>query len=402
MNLRRAVLMLLLAAFLCPLGCAPPSVMPPRRDVHPLVRESSPEVLVDDMDRASLNLAVDTSIRFYERRGGKEKYCFVDRCFSGREMASALRRFREIVNGERDTDHQKALIRESFDFYRAAGRTGRGDVLVTGYFEPVLEGALEKTEQFRYPLYKTPEETVTVRLGLFRERYGKDRLVGRIDGREVVPHFSREDIDVRRRLADRGLEIAWLADPVDRFILHIQGSGKVRLPDGRLLRVNYDQSNGRPFRGLTTYMVQKGYLSEEEKGYEAMKSYLQNHPEIQDDIMNHNESYVFFRVVSDGPIGSLGLPIVPGRSIATDPTVFPRGGLAFLRSRKPSFDGDGKVVRWVPYGRFVLSHDAGGAIKGPGRLDLFCGEGKTAEREAGSLAVEGVLYFLAPKASPSP
>jgi membrane-bound lytic murein transglycosylase A len=189
MNVRGLVLALLLAAFLFPLGCAPPSVLPPRRDIPPLARVSIPEVLVDDMDRSSLNLAVDTSIRFYERNGGKGKYCFGDRCFTDLEMAAALRRFREIVNNGRDAAEQMALIRESFDFYRAAGRTGRGDVLVTGYFEPVLEGALERTGQFRYPLYKTPEETVTVRLGLFQERFMERTPGGRVEGRGGRSHL---------------------------------------------------------------------------------------------------------------------------------------------------------------------------------------------------------------------
>ena len=198
-------------------------------------------------------------------------------------------------------------------------------------------------------------------------------------------------------MAGRDLELAWVDDPVSLFIMHIQGSGRIRLPDGRILRVNYDQANGKPFRGLTNYMVSKGFLSENEKSYERMKTYLQEHPESRDDIMNYNESYVFFRLVDQGPLGSLGFPVIAERSIATDPDIFPKGALAFVKLRKPLFTRDGHIEKWIPSSRFVFSHDAGGAIKGPGRVDIFCGTGGDAERLAGSLTERGTLFFLVPR-----
>ncbi|MCX7635216.1 MAG: MltA domain-containing protein, partial [Syntrophales bacterium] len=174
-------------------------------------------------------------------------------------------------------------------------------------------------------------------------------------------------------------------------------SGQIRLPEGTVLRVNYAASNGRPFRGLARFMVSQGLIDENQVGYQAVKSYLMEHPERREEIMNHNESYVFFRIVPEGPLGALGRPVVAHRSIATDLDIFPRGALAWIALRKPRFDGEGKIVSWLPLRRFVLNHDAGGAIKGPGRVDLFCGTGSEAERLAGSLSERGALYFLVKK-----
>lgn len=358
---------------------------------------AAPDELSDDLDGDSLNKAIDTSILYYQKAGDQETYCFRDQCYRPPEMIAALRLFRKIVNESVSVKVKEAKIRESFDFYQAAGRDGNGTIIFTGYYEPILDGSLNRTEMFRYPLYRTPEDTVMVRLGAFNPKYGKDRLVGRLKGQSLIPHYSRKDIETGRVLEGQGLEIAWVDDPVALFILHIQGSGQIRLPDGKIMRVNYAQSNGKPFRGLTTYMVEKGYLSPEEKTYRRMKAYLQEHPESRDDIMNYNESYVFFRIVHEGPLGSLGLPVIADRSIATDPDVFPRGALIFMQSRKPVFRSDGEITNWRPYSRFVLSHDAGGAIKGPGRVDLFCGTGPTAERLAGSLTEKGAMYFLVPR-----
>jgi len=362
-----------------------------------LIAVPPPEVLADDLDLDSLITAIDTSIRYYRKTDGRETYCFRSRCFQGREMVSSLLRFREIMKGTGSMAEKSARVGEAFEFYQAAGNDGAGTVLFTGYFEPVLNGSLIRTESCRYPLYRTPEETVSVRLGAFNRKYGKDRLVGRLKGGEVIPHFTRKEIDSDRSLAGRGLEIAWVDDAVALFILHIQGSGQIRLPDGRVLRVNYAQSNGKPFRGLTNHMVEKGYLAADEKSYQNMKAFLLEHPELRDDILNYNESYVFFRIVDEGPIGSLGLPVVAERSIATDPDSFPKGALAFIKVRKPLFDREGRIQKWVPTSRFVFSHDAGGAIKGPGRVDLFCGTGVAAERLAGSLTEKGSMFFLAPR-----
>ena len=362
-----------------------------------LVAVAEPPVLTDDLDTPSLRVALDASIAYYRKAGSTGSHCFADQCFTGREMAAALCRFRYIVISAGTAEEKTRAIAEAFRFYRSTGGDGNGTVLFTGYFEPVLDGSLHKTDRFRWPLYRTPDETVSIHLGRFGAKYGHDRIVGRLQGKEVVPHFTRNQIDGGGSLEGKGLEIAWVDDPVALFFLHIQGSGRIRLPDGRFLRVGYAESNGRPFRGLTGYMAEKGLLAEREKTYEHLKAYLKEHPETQGELMAHNERYIFFRITGNGPVGSLGLTVVPGRSIAADPSVFPKGAPAFMVSRKPVFNDKGKLERWESFSRFVFSHDTGEAIKGPGRADLFCGAGDEAERVAGSLKEKGELFFLAPR-----
>ncbi len=233
-----------------------------------------------------------------------------------------------------------------------------------------------------------------VNLGLFRERFGNERLVGRLKNGEVVPHYRRSEIDQGGVLAGRNLEIAWVDDPVELFFLHVQGSGIIRLPDGGTVRVNYAQKNGWPFRGLARFLFDEGKISASEMSHQGIVDYLRAHPEEAGDIMSHNESYVFFRRVEDGPLGALGFPVTEGRSVAVDLGLFPRGALAFLKARKPRFEEGGSGIVWEPLNRFVLVQDTGGVFKGPGKADLFCGTGPEAGRTAGSLKEAGELYLL--------
>jgi membrane-bound lytic murein transglycosylase A len=267
-------------------------------------------------------------------------------------------------------------------------------VLFTGYYEPVLKGSPERSEQYRYPIYRKPDDSVVVQLGKFREKYRNERLVGRIENGELVPYFTREEIDGAGVLENRGLEIAWFADPIDIFFLHIQGSGMICLPDGACFQVSYAQSNGRAYRSIGRLLIDSGKATRENLSMQGIKKYLREHPEEAREILNHNESYVFFRRVEEGPVGSIGVALTGGRSIATDQTIFPRGALAFIKTRKPVIGPGGDINSWVPFSRFVLNQDTGGAITGPGRVDLFCGRGREAEITAGHLKEEGELYFL--------
>jgi membrane-bound lytic murein transglycosylase A len=259
-----------------------------------------------------------------------------------------------------------------------------------------LKGSLEKTDEYRYPIYKTPDDIVVANLGKFSEKYKNEKIIGRLKSGELVPYFNRADIEEVGVLKGRNLELIWVNDPVDLFFMHIQGSGEIKLTDGRFVQVSYAQKNGRPNR-MAGYLLDKGKLSKSEMTHQSIKKYLREHPEELSDIFNYNESYVFFRIVENGPIGALGLTLTSGRSIATDLDLFPRGALAFIRLRKPIFEKDGNIKSWETFSRFVLNQDTGGVIKGPGRVDLFCGTGSAAEMLAGSLKETGELYFLVKK-----
>jgi membrane-bound lytic murein transglycosylase A len=168
-------------------------------------------------------------------------------------------------------------------------------------------------------------------------------------------------------------------------------------PDGQQIRVGYAGANGRPYYGIGKELVETGAVSREAMSLQAIRNYLRSHPESQDEIMWKNESYVFFKRLSQGPVGSLDAVLTAGRSIATDPRFHPRGALAFLVSEKPVYDSSGEIRSWERFGRWVLNQDTGGAIKGPGRIDLFCGTGDDAEKIAGPMKQQGDLYYIIKK-----
>ncbi len=384
----------------CTLFRQPPAVVPspaiPPKEAPPLVPVAASDLprFEDDLDRASLARAVRKSLEYYARVPERTIYRMGDRRVTARDMKKSLEAFLAIVESGASPADIERRVREAFDVYRAAGGATTGRVLFTGYYEPVLEGSLVRTERYRYPIYRKPDDAVVVHLGRFRERYRNERLVGRLENGELVPYWSREEIDGAGALENRGLEIAWFADPVDLFFLHIQGSGMVRLPDGSCFQVSYAQSNGRTYRSIGKLLIDSGRATREELSMQGIKRYLRERPEEIREILNHNESYVFFRIVEEGPVGSIGVALTGGRSVATDAALFPRGALAFVKSRKPVIGPGGEIRSWVPFSRFVLNQDTGGAITGAGRVDLFFGRGPEAEIAAGHLKEEGELYFL--------
>ncbi|MCX5853755.1 MAG: MltA domain-containing protein [Deltaproteobacteria bacterium] len=350
----------------------------------------------DDLKWESLDAAIGKSIRYYDTVVENITYGLGNDRVSARDMKESLLVLKEIINGTDSDNMKQEKMKDAFDVYKATGSDNKGSVLFTGYFEPVMEGSLEKTEIFRYPIYRTPDDAVAVNLGKFRKKYSNERIIGRVKNGELIPYFTRADIDSAGSLKGKKLELVWVDDPVDLFFLHIQGSGKIKLSDGRYIQVSYAQSNGRTNR-MTNYLIDKGKLSKSQMTHQAVKKYLREHPEELSDIFNYNESYVFFRIVEEGPVGALGLTLTAARSIATDLDLFPKGALAFIRLRKPIFDDNGNIKTWKSFSRFVLNQDTGGVIKGPGRVDLFCGTGSDTEKLAGSLKEKGELYFLVRK-----
>ena len=384
--------------FRTPPAAAPPPAIPPK-ETQPLAAVAGRDLpdFRDDMDRESLARAVRKSLEYYARIPGSTSWRLGDRRVTARDMRDSLEVFLQIVESGASEAELDRRVREDFDVWRAAGSGPSSRVLFTGYYEPVLKGSLVRTDLYRYPIYRRPDDAVVVHLGKFREKYRNERLVGRVENGELVPYWSREEIDGAGALENRGLEIAWFADPVDLFFLHIQGSGMICTDDGPCFQVSYAQSNGRPYRSIGKLLIDSGRATREDLSMQGIKRYLRERPEEIREILNHNESYVFFRTVEEGPVGSIGVALTGGRSIATDPAVFPRGALAFVKTRKPAIGPGGEIRSWVPLTRFVLNQDTGGAITGAGRVDLFFGRGREAEIAAGHLKEEGELYFLVVK-----
>lgn len=360
------------------------------------VRLFSPEFL-DDMDRDSLTLAVKRNMEYLDHLGPDTVFHYGPHHFTIHQVRESQKAFLDLLVRGFDPDHLSREIRKKFLVYRAMGRVGDRKVLFTGYYEPVSEGSLVPDETFKYPLYRPPDDLIRIDLSPFSEKFKGENIVARIEGKKVLPYYSRSQIEVEGTLKGKSLEMAWLKDPLDVAFLHIQGSGRLRLPYGKDLLVHYQASNGRPYRSIGRYMIEKGFLAREEMSMQAIRKYLTENREVLDEVLNYNPSYVFFRQVENGPLGSLGVLLTPGRSVALDPKIFPRGALGFISCQKPLVNGQGIIIGWTKFSRFVLNQDSGGAIKGAGRADIFWGSGPYAELTAGHLQHEGDLYILIKK-----
>lgn len=222
--------------------------------------------------------------------------------------------------------------------------------------------------------------------------------MARMDGKSLIPYYTREEIVDGKTLEGKGLEIAWLRDALDLAILQIQGSGRVLLPHGDTIRVGYSASNGHPYRSIGRYMLDKGYIEHEDLSLQTIRSFVHDHPGMKERILNVNPSYIFFQLLDDeGPLGNIGVPLTPGRSIALDDRLLPKGALVFITCQKPVLGNDGEIVEWAPFSRFLLNQDTGGVIKGTGRADIFWGSDSYAEIAAGHLKHRGDIYFLVQK-----
>ncbi len=283
----------------------------------------------------------------------------------------------------------RAFFETHFRAHRMHAESGR-EGLITGYYEPLLNGSMTRNDRFRWPLYKRPDNLLIVDLAsLYPELKGRP-VRGRIEGNRVVPYYSRAEIgNGRNPLA--GNELLWVEDPVELFILQVQGSGRVRLPDGSQVAVGYADQNGHPYRSLGGRLIELGELTREEVTLTRIRDWLAAHPEETGALLNANPSYIFFtqRDASlDGPLGSLGVALTPERSVAVDPAYIRLGLPVWLDAELP----DGK-----PLQRLVMAQDTGGAIQGPRRVDLYFGAGPEAGQAAGFMKSRGTVHFLMPK-----
>ena len=267
-------------------------------------------------------------------------------------------------------------------------------MLFTGYYEPNLKGSLKQSNEYRFPVYARPDDLITVDLSLFSPRFKGEKIIGRYFNQAFVPYHERNEIDYEGSLKGKTKIIAWVNDPVDLFFLQIQGSGKIYLDSGKTINVHYHATNGRQYRSIGKLLIEDGKISRSQMSMQKIRSYLNDNPEELKRVLNYNQSYIFFKIEKEGPLGCLNVKLTPGRSIALDRSLWPEGALAFIETEKPLINGSGQIHVWTNFKRFVLNHDTGGAIKGPGRADLFYGNGLYAEIAAGHMKHLGKLYFL--------
>jgi membrane-bound lytic murein transglycosylase A len=267
-----------------------------------------------------------------------------------------------------------------------AGNNGDSQGLFTGYYQPELRGARQPDAVYTTPLLRRPPDLVTVDLHLFRPAL-HDRIAGRVADGRLLPYESRDKIE-RGALDRYGLAFLWVDDPVAAFFLQIQGSGRIRLPDGSMVQVGYDGQNGHPYVAIGRLLVERGLMDRESVSLQTISAWIKAHPTEGAALMDENPSYVFFReIAGDGPLGSQGEVLTPGRSLAVDRDFIPLGVPIWL-----DVDNAGERLR-----RLMVAQDTGGAIRGPVRGDVFWGFGEEAEAHAGPMKARGEYYLLLPK-----
>lgn len=329
---------------------------------------------------------------------------FGDRIISVEDYILALGYFVELIYKHQDYNSLWKIVREDFDIYETYGRENWGEAFITSYYEPLIEGRRKPRGRFTQPLYKLPDDLVEIRMREFGEKFASapHAVRGRLikDENEewaVVPYLSRQEIDEARGLQGKRLELMYV-DPIESFFLQIQGSGTVRLQEnGREFRVGYAGQNGHAYKPIGRFLTH--VIPLEEMSLQRIEAYLRTlSPRELQRYLNMNPSYIFFKPLKENAVTFLGVPATAGRTIAIDRKYNPLGALGILEFQSPIFDDEDKMepVAWKDTANFVLAQDVGGAIRGPGRVDIFWGRGKAAKRAAGVMKQTGKLYFLAP------
>ena len=318
-----------------------------------------------------LSESIERSLNYLAKPSSKSHFP-VSGITHGRVVAS-LEAFLELLESGVSAQKLNSAVREKFDVYISVGCDNYGTVLFTGYYTPVFDASPTRTSKFKYPLYKMPKG-----------------LVKKADGSPATPMPTRSTIEITGKYA--GNELVWLADQFDAYIAHVQGSARLRMPDGAEKTIGYAANNGHDYKSVRVALIKDGKIGAS-AGLPSMSEYFRVHPEMVSVYLRRNPRFVFFGFVADGtPRGSLNEPVSAMRSIATDKKIFPRASLTFISTTLPRHLG-GRIVN-VGYTGFACDQDAGGAIRAPGRCDVYIGEGEKAGQLAGRAKSEGKLYYL--------
>ena len=321
-------------------------------------------------DTDGLAEAIERSLNYMAKPSSKAFYPYGD--ITHEQAVKSLQELKKLVASGLSPQQMNTVLREKFDTYISVGCDNQGTVLFTGYYTPIFDGSLTRTNRFQYPLYKSPDD-------LMKDPDGT--VLGRRepDG-QILKYPSREDIQKSNMFA--GNELVWLSDPFEVYIVHVQGSAKIRMSNGQIETVGYAAHNGWDYQSVMQKMIADGKLSGKNISIKAMVDYFKAHPDEVDMYVNKNPRFVFFRSEEGEPRGSLNEPVTPFRTIATDKTIYPRAMFAFV-----SVDLDRPVG-------FALDQDTGGAIRAAGRCDVYMGVGDRAGELAGGTYREGRLYYL--------
>jgi len=339
-----------------------------------------PDFTMACVDLANLRAAVNNS-RNYLNKPSSRRFFPCGEITHGQAVGS-VNAFAEMLDSGLMGKALNDAIREKFDVYISVGCDDRGTVLFTGYYTPIFDGSLTRSDQFLYPLYEQPDDLVKQPDGEILGRRGPDG--------QITPYPPRAVIESSGML--KGKELVWLSDPFEAYIAQVQGSAKIKLPGGELTTVGYAANNGQDYHSVAEELVKDGKIPADQLSLSAMIDYFKKFRDQVDTYIRRNPRFVFFQKEEGAPRGSINEPVTPMRTIATDKSIFPRACLAFVSTTLPRQTG-GTVVK-QPYSGFALDQDTGGAIRAPGRCDVYMGVGDTAGKLAGQTYQEGRLYYL--------
>ena len=378
-----------------------------------LVPQKEQPTFSDGYSKESMMAALEYQFQWFQNQPADKTWNIGNRTLNRDHMQAGLRRFRDIwLQNHGDSQGLRREIQNYFDVFQLQWN-GRPDVLFTGYYAPIFKGSRRPSQEFRFPLYALPKDLVNIRPSLFDSRFLKagetlrgDRVAARLDpsSGQVLPYYSRTEIDGQGALKGRNLELVYLNDYFQAFAFHVQGGGFVHLKEGGYLKLNYAGKNGRPYRSIGKLLVEEGKIPKAQISMQSIEAYFKKFPEEVKRVCFENESYVFYQ--SDGkaydhlrpelfPNGVLNFPVTAARSIAMDKRYFPGGALAFISGNQRTEAGGSE-----PFSAFVLDQDTGGAIK-RNHIDVFQGAGDEAQSRAGLLNdPSGRVFFLVLKKEP--
>ena len=339
-----------------------------------------PDFTMACFDLANLRTAIDRSLNYLNKPSSQKFFPLGD--ITHKRAVDSIKAFAEMMDSRMTARSMNEAIRSKFDVYMSVGCDGDGTVLFTGYYTPIFDGSMKRTERFQYPLYKTPEDLVKDPDG--------ETLGMRGTGGVLTQYPPRAIIESTKMLA--GTELIWLSDPFEVYIAHVQGSAKIRLPNNKLITVGYAANNGHDYHSISKELVNDGRLRTDQLSLSAMIDFFKSNPNLVNTYVWRNPRFVFFKIQEGEPRGSLNEQVIPLRTIATDKSIFPRGCLTFISTRLPQ-ETAGTVSNQF-YSGFALDQDTGGAIRAPGRCDVYMGIGDRAGKLAGQTYQEGKLYYL--------
>lgn len=395
-----AILFLLLSPAAAQTSTAP--VAAPVPALRLAAEEEYPRFEDSFKSKAGLIKAARKAIKYLEALPPTRTIKVADRDYGPAQLIDTAKAIAELAAKAKTADEFDAAVREGFDVFQSAGLDGNGRVVFSSYYQPVLKASAKKTAAFPYPLYRRPKDMVEVDAAAFDKTSGDASWLGRVTKEgKVVPYYTREEIDRRKALAGKRLEIAWIKDRFDALDLHIQGSGILKYPDGKEKLVKYAATNGKTYNSVGLTLVKAGVFARDEITHDKLREYLRKNPDAESWILAANPRYVFFELSplpADGePFGATQQSLVPARAIAVDPAFMPLGGLYFFTTTSPQADKDGRVLGMSENARFAFGLDTGGAIKSPGRVDIYAGHGPQAAATARGQWADGKLYLLIKK-----